>query len=335
MATPSFIQFYPTLRCNQGCRFCFNQNIREASSYGDMSRSNALALTEILAHGGFREVDILGGEPMLVPWMPELIRHGTELDMTFNISTNGSLPEKVEELTDTPSELINVGFSLHGFAGTHNALTVSDNFSRVVKGIDTMVRAGKNPVVKSTLTAQNRDEIGELVKFLRNLGVKRYYLLHEDTIGRSDAAGFSFPEFRECFLKIKGALKGILDIGFVAASAFYKYGNRTQGRCDAGIEKLALLPDGAVFPCNLFFGFREFCLGNIFKDDLKKILDNPVLGKFRNFRGNQCTFNACRHHSACTGGCPAHSYFFHGSLDATDPRCTVTNKVTLHMTPLS
>jgi len=327
MDSPSFIQFYPTLRCNQDCRFCFNQNIQGASSYRDMSYEDALVLAGILAEAGFQEVDILGGEPMLVPWMKGFIRQATAFDMTLNISTNGSLPEKVEELTDIPSESINVGFSLHGFAGTHNRLTVSDNFSRVVKGIENMVRAGKNPVVKSTLTAENKDEIHKLVIFLKNLGVKRYYLLHEDTIGRSDAAGFSFPEFRECFLKIKDRLEGILDIGFVAASAFYKYGSWPQIRCDAGVTKLALLPDGAVFPCNLFFGFGEFCLGNIFKDDFKKILDNPVLEKFRNFRGNHCTFNECRHHSTCTGGCPAHSYFFHGSLDAVDPRCTVTNKV--------
>ena len=91
------------------------------------------------------------------------------------------------------------------------------------------------------------------VSFLKNLGVKRYYLLHEDTIRRSHAAGLPFPEFWELFLKIQDHLKEILDIGFVAASAFYKYGSLTQGRCDAGVEKLAVLPDGAVFPCNLFF----------------------------------------------------------------------------------
>ena len=53
-------------------------------------------------------------------------------------------------------------------------------------------------------------------------------------------------------------------IGFVAASGFYKYGREACGRCDAGIEKIAVMPDGSVFPCNLFAGFKEFRLGNIF-----------------------------------------------------------------------
>jgi len=119
---------------------------------------------------------------------------------------------------------------------------------------------------------------------------------------------------------LKNELEEALDTGFVAASAFYKYGSRTQVRCDAGFTKIALMPDGSAFPCNLFFGFNEFRLGNIFKDDYKKILDNPVLEKLRRFQGNQCTLT-CGHHSTCTGGCPAHCFFSHGSLDFADPRC--------------
>lgn len=322
MIFPSFIQFYPTLRCNQHCGFCFNQSLQGSSSAEDMPRHLAMTLAAILARTGFQEVDILGGEPLLVPWMREFVRHATDSGMTVNISTNGSLPEKIEELADIPSGSINVGFSLHGFAETHNALTASENFSRVIQGIQNMIQAGRNPVVKSTLTAENIDEIHALIVFLKHLGVKRYYLLHEDIIGRSGATGLSFPEFNDYFQEIRDGLKEVLDIGFVAASAFYKYGSRAQGRCDAGVVKLAILPDGAVFPCNLFFGSREFFLGNIFRDDLQKILGNPVLEQFRNFRGNHCTFNACIHHSTCTGGCPAHSYYFHRSLDSGDPRCT-------------
>jgi radical SAM protein with 4Fe4S-binding SPASM domain len=184
-----------------------------------------------------------------------------------------------------------------------------------------MTTAGRNPVVKSTLTRENKDQIQDLVIFLKNLGVKRYYLLYEDTIGRHNAAGFSFPEFRERFNQIRESLEGVLDIGFVAASAFYKYGSTAQIRCDAGSAKVALLPDGSVFPCNLFFGFQEFCMGNIFKDNFKNILDNLVLDRLKIFQGNQCPVKSCNHYFTCTGGCPAHSYFFYGSFDFADPRC--------------
>lgn len=57
-------------------------------------------------------------------------------------------------------------------------------------------------------------------------------------------------------------MAGVLDIGFVAASGFYSHGPQPKGRCDAGVKKIAIMPDGSVFPCNLFAGFEEFRLSN-------------------------------------------------------------------------
>lgn len=319
----SFIQVYPTLRCNQRCGFCFNQTIPAMSSYRDMSADEAFLLADFLVKNGFREVDVLGGEPMLLPWMKDFIAHIAHKGLIINVSTNGSMPEKIRELADITSDRMNIGFSLHGLRETHNVLTGSDNYAQILRGIEIMLRAEKTPIVKSALTRENIDEIPDLAVFLKNLGVTRYYVLHEDTIGRRNASGFSFPEFWESYLRIKNGLAGILDIGFVAASAFYKSGGSRGIRCDAGVEKIALLPDGSAFPCNLFFGFDEFRLGNIFKDEFAEIAGSPVLENLRNFQLNQCRVISCLHHATCTGGCPAHSYFFHGSVAAPDPRCSL------------
>lgn len=322
MNCPSFIQVYPTLRCNQSCSFCFNQNIPGSSSYKDMSRDDAHVLADILLKAGIREVDILGGEPMLVPWMKDFIMYVTDSDITLNISTNGSLPDVVKDFTEIRTDLMNIGFSVHGFSKTHNYLTMADNFSKAVTGIRRTIEAGKNPIVKSTLMQENKNEIYELVLYLKEMGVKRYYLLHEDIIGRKQHTDcFSFPEFWEYYCKLRSDLEGILDIGFVAASGFFKYGIQTPGRCDAGLTKIALLPDGSAFPCNLFFGFDEFHLGNILIDGIEKIWSNPILERFRKYDVNRCSFTGCKHFLTCTGGCPAHSYFFHHSLHTTDPRC--------------
>ena len=102
----SFIQLYPTLRCNQSCSFCFNQNISRSSSYKDMSERDAYALVDILVKTGIREIDILGGEPMLVAWMKDFVEYVTGLDIALNISKNGSLPDIVSQYDeeDTSNE---------------------------------------------------------------------------------------------------------------------------------------------------------------------------------------------------------------------------------------
>jgi radical SAM protein with 4Fe4S-binding SPASM domain len=325
MDSPSFVQFYPTLRCNQGCSFCFNRNIPDATLYKDMSEKNAYALAELLKKAGVQEIDILGGEPMLIPWIKDFVSYVTDLNITMNISTNGSLPEIVNEILELKTALMNIGFSIHGFSETHNASTIADNFSKAITGIKKAIEIGKNPIVKSTLTQRNKKEIYSLIMYLKDLGIKRYYLLHEDIIGRQESTGFSFPAFWRFYSHLKKDLTGILDIGFVAASGFYKYGIQAHGRCDAGITKIAIMPDGSAFPCNLFFGFPEFNLGNIFSDGLQTIWNNPVLNQFREYAGNLCIFTDCKNHSTCSGGCPAHSYFFYHNLNVTDPRCTTGN----------
>jgi len=321
MKYPSFIQLYPTLRCNQNCGFCFNRSI-SSDSYGDMNAADVYALGSVLMKNGIPEIDILGGEPMLLPWIRDFAERMTDSGIRVNISTNGSMPDILDRFMDMERGLFNLGFSIHGFSRTHHALTESDNFSRAVGGLRKMIDAGKDPVVKSVLLRESKSEIFELVPYLAKLGVRRYFLLYEDAIGRRlPRSRLSFPEFYDIYSQLKIDSKNLLDVNFVAASGFYKYGS-LAGRCDAGTEKIAILPDGSAFPCNLFASFKEFRLGNIFLDGIEKILRNPLLEGFRNRSGgNTCMATDCRNYSVCTGGCPAHSYFFCRTLNAGDPRC--------------
>jgi radical SAM protein with 4Fe4S-binding SPASM domain len=290
-----------------------------------MYETDAYTLAAMLGENRCSEIDILGGEPMLVPWISDFVHHVAESGITVNISTNGSLPHIVDRLSKNSTGLLNIGFSLHGLPEAHHSLTTSDNFSRAIRGVRKMMERDKDPIVKSTLTRGNANEIRPLVKYLRDLGIKRYYLLYEDTIGRTGPSTcLSYPEFMRFYNDVQNDLKPF-NIGFVAASGFYKYGGKAFGRCDAGIEKIAVMPDGSVFPCNLFAGFEEFRLGNIFLEGIEKIWDSPILKPFRTSRENACRKGDCPYSACCGGGCPAHSYFFYGTIDAADPRCAVKN----------
>jgi mycofactocin biosynthetic radical S-adenosylmethionine protein MftC len=322
MKHPAFIQFHPTLRCNQKCGFCFNGNISDPGSYRDMDKHEAFQLVDMAVKYGISEIDILGGEPLLVPWIKDFISYAMGLKLAVNISTNGSLLAPVIDLAETGADALNIGFSILGFSETHNALTGSDNFSKAISGIKRLASDGKGPIVKSVLMRENKDEISGLVDYLTELGVERYFLLHEDMIGRQDYQALSFPEYYAFYSELKKEKDGKPDIGFVAASGFYKHGAYSKFRCDAGITKIAVMPDGSAFPCNLFAGLGKFLLGNIFRDGIEKIWHNRILEFFRGYkRDNLCGRKDCAHYTTCTGGCPAHCYYYYGTIDAVDPRC--------------
>jgi len=288
-----------------------------------MNISDALVLCDILQSIGTDEIDILGGEPLLIPWIKDFVSYAIGAGFTINISTNGSVPGVVKELAHIDTHALTIGFSILGFEKTHNMLTGANNFLKTIDGIKTAQASGKNPVVKSVLTKENSHEIHDLVLYLSELGIKKYYLLHEDLLGREKQMPFfSFPQFRQFHANLKTIMAGVIEIDFVAASGFCTSANRLRGKCNAGLTKIALLPDGSAFPCNLFAGFRNFYLGNILKDDIGEIWGNRLLDVFRDKNHkNICTKYECIHYLNCRGGCPAHSYFVYGTFDRVDPRC--------------
>jgi radical SAM protein with 4Fe4S-binding SPASM domain len=257
-----------------------------------------------------------------MPYMINFLVYATSAGLTVNISTNGSLPDTVHAIAKIPTHLLNIGFSLHGFADTHNATTGSNTFDAILRGISKSLEEGKNTIVKSVLTVRNKQEIRNLIHYLGERGIKKYFLLHEDIIGkRTPGEILSFPDFMRYYSALKSELHGEIDIGFVAASGFFQRGILAHSRCQAGAAKLAVLPDGSTFPCNLFFGFSEFNLGNILQDKIDVMLEHPVMHQFRTCSDTMCQSDHCSCFQDCSGGCPAHSYAFYRNMTTPDPRC--------------
>jgi radical SAM protein with 4Fe4S-binding SPASM domain len=338
-APPAFVQLYPTTRCNQRCHFCFNSDSlatprlrRSAGRPGtasDLSYSDALRLLDILESHGIREIDVMGGEPLILPWMPDFVDISVGKKLTVNLSTNGSNIRAISRFKNREPGECRIGISLEGStAKRHNVITNSSHFDAAVGSIRHLVSRGLHPIAKTVLTKRNAADIQEIVALLRGIGVRRYYIIHMDLLStdrilRKDLLGFQ--EFVSFYRKLKEANPD-MDIFKVHASCFSKHHLPDGVRCAGGVRKLSILPDGSVFPCNLFHGFEEFNLGNIFKDDFSAIWNNPILKRFREYLGNKCDIDDCPHRTSCTGGCPAHGYYHYGETERTDIRCKLSHR---------
>jgi radical SAM protein with 4Fe4S-binding SPASM domain len=154
-----------------------------------------------------------------------------------------------------------------------------------------------------------------------------YFLLYMDAVDKKGLVNsVPFYEFYLRLVQLRAIYKrldGVFCSGFIP--------NKENDhllksvRCPAGTTKVSILPDGAVYPCYLFSRYKAFELGNILKQSLKEILQNPILNYFRVFYKNSCPQRACTLFPSCHGGCPAISYIFYKDLDAPDPRCMVEN----------
>lgn len=289
-----------------------------------MSPEHALDLLDILLNLGIRDLDIMGGEPFLLPWMPSFLHAVIKEGVMVNISTNGSFPEVMKEFSGLSPERINIGISLEGStAEKHNRLTCSKNFDKATASITSLVALGLDPIVKTVVNRQTMPDMKELIALLKQMGVQRYYLIHMDQLSKEQGpqrSAVSYPDFLNFFQEIKQSNPGI-DINRVNASCFEKQKLPDNMRCAGGVRKLSVMPDGSVYPCNLLQHAPEFMLGNLFTEPFSALWESPLLGFFRNFSGNKCINTDCSNHFSCTGGCPAHALVHGYDMQDMDIRC--------------
>jgi radical SAM protein with 4Fe4S-binding SPASM domain len=298
------IQFFPTFRCNDACTFCFNRGI---AASGKVDAQQYLKLIASMSAFGIPEIDMLGGEPTLLPFLCDRIESTIAKNIRVNISSNGSQVPLLAELAHRfPPNQVRIGISISARPLPESLQTFIERF---------------RPALKNVCTRELT--IPETAERFITMPRIDYYLIFMDALRPGDLDHtIPYPAYRKrlAALQQKHAnVRGVVCDGFVpdgpAAPAL------AGVRCPAGTTKLSVMPDGATYPCYLLFRHPAFRLGNIFSDPVEAILDNPLLDFFRSFEGNPCTDSSCEYHQECHGGCPAVSLMLTGDLSAPDPRC--------------
>jgi radical SAM protein with 4Fe4S-binding SPASM domain len=273
----------------------------------DISVSDFAGIAYILADCGIRELDILGGEPVLHPEFMTLLDIACSNEFAVSLSTNASDLDLLKTMTDRYDRAsFQIGISLNG--------------ARIESGLLAFIRDFR-PMVKSVCTPKSF--LPAYAPELLAMPDVRCYAIFMDTMSEADLKdSLSFPRYHEKLNQLRASyanLEGVYCSGFIPVP-----GGRTDSgavRCPAGTAKLSIMPDGSVYPCYLLFGRPEFRLGNILTDGLNPLLENPILAFFRTFEGNKCPGTSCGFHTHCKGGCPAISLLLRGDLAAPDPRC--------------
>lgn len=88
------VNYHLIKHCNMKCRHCFatfSDVNSEAVKRGMLPLDQSLRIIDALADHGFQKINFVGGEPLLCPWIDQLILRAKSRGMTTSIVTNGSL----------------------------------------------------------------------------------------------------------------------------------------------------------------------------------------------------------------------------------------------------
>ncbi|MBN2711606.1 MAG: peptide-modifying radical SAM enzyme CbpB [Planctomycetes bacterium] len=342
----SAVYFNPTERCNLNCKYCYiPETMRKKGK--DMKKADMFkALTKLRSY--FRKIMPKGR-------LPQIIFHGAEPminreamfgaiekfqdDFRFGVQTNGTLldDEAIEFLTSTGT---GIGLSLDAptpkIANKTRTTWEGDGvFENTLKMIDKL-RGYKGYNVICTVTKENMAHLPKLVDFFHGLEIPAIMMnILRCTLPRSRnlrpddhkvATHFfaALDRTHELYKKT-GRKMVVANFANILVSILAPTARRLMcdiSPCGGGRAFFALAPDGGMFPCSEFIGLPEFKGGNLFTDNIDKVLKTEAFRKVTERKVEDidpCNRCAIRHF--CGSPCPAEAHEMNGGMDKTGAFC--------------
>ena len=316
-------------KCNLNCIHCYNaENISNEKQIDILN--NYKIIVDNAISGGFNHFHLLGGEPLLVQGIFELIEYATRMGIFVSINTNGILltPKIINKLIDLDVKQLTI--SLDGATeSTNDVVRGNGSFKIVTKNLNNTAnlvsQRNSNMVlqVATVITKQNISTIHNMPKILYNLGIKYLDILrlyecgnairNESILQVSDEnylmvlSKLLLESYRKnMYLQIDCKPK-VLELlnsrfGFSKDLNLFSFAS-----CPAGKNIIYMASDGNIFPCGPFYqeAKNTDLKTNIFSDDyLVKLFEIEKKINYRiieNSGHRKKICNDCKYNSSCNG----------------------------------
>jgi radical SAM protein with 4Fe4S-binding SPASM domain len=200
---------------------------------------------------GCRSVQFIGGEPMIVPYLSDLLTHAHELGFhEIEVFTNATRTTNgvLSALRSTGAKLACSFYSADG--SVHDRIVArAGSFERTLEGIDRILATGLDLRVGIVEMDANRGHGTAARRLLESRGVSSDRISHDHLrpVGRG-----------------RDAVEQ----------------DRTQGLCGQCWKgRLCVTPKGEAYPCIMS---RDFPVGNVLEEGLTQLLRGAALNKARN-----------------------------------------------------
>lgn len=276
------VQVHPLLTCNLRCLHCYSTS--SPAQRQSLSLEKLCHALDILRDEGFNGVSISGGEPLLYPELPALLRHIRSLGMLATITTNAML------LDDERAAMIRggadlVAVSVDGPAEFHNHLRGHPRaFERMSEGVGRLRGLGMPFAFIFTFTLHNLHQLEWVAGFAvaQGAGLLQVHPLEE--VGRAagelpgaapDALELArgFVEVARLQKQYAGKLSiqyDVADLEVLRRSPERGYAAPPRARCESVravpladlIAPVIVEADGAIVPLQYNFS-RSYEMGDI------------------------------------------------------------------------
>ena len=304
LIAPYRVDLALTYRCNNDCSHCYAGGSRETD---ELTRDEWISIITRLHRWQVPQVVFTGGESLLRPDLEELVSHAEELGLLTGLITNGRLLTATRCASLRKAGLDYVQVTLESFdAEVHDTMVGTSAFVETVEGIKNALTSGIYTTTNLTITAANKGQVLDTIRFLKELGIKRCGINAVIRAGRgNDSEGVELPELKSLLAEVQ-RLTHELEMEFIwfTPTCYCDLNPVQMGlgvkTCSAARTVLAIEPDGNVMPCQSYFD----SLGNAVHDDFAAMWYHPLAIKLRNREIVHPKCHKCEKFSLCGSGCP-------------------------------
>ena len=275
--------------CNQKCIHCYAAG-QKLSEKEELSTKEWKKVIDICQKECIPQLTFTGGEPTIRKDLVELIEYSKWFITRLN--TNGVLLTEnlCKELYEASLDSVQVTLYSNN-PEIHNKLVGADNFEKTITGIKNAINVGLNVSINTPLCTLNKNYIDTL-KFAKGLGIT--YVTCSGLIVTGNAKEKQSKDTqlseKELYTILKDAKKytddNLMELGFTSPGWVKEDDLRKLNldvpTCGACLSNMAIAPNGDVVPCQSWLDEKSN-LGNILKTKWKKIWNNPICKKQREF----------------------------------------------------
>ena len=276
---PQSLQVYLTNQCPHKCVHCFQGNI------SNLINIDKFALFTMLNYlkGNTSQIQFSGGEPLLYPYICELIDNYYK-DFQISITTSGYYLNNDILMSLKKCQTVQISLYSH-ISNIHNNFTKTNNsFENIIKNISKMVNNNINVGISHIITLSNYNKIEDFIKYCIQLNVSYIKFGTIIPIGRAkNKIEYILPTeiinySHNNILKLKEKYKNKI---FIFDWNKNNYGvGENFFKCGAGEISWSINENGEIYPC-AFMESKDLLKGNIYdKDYINIINDNNTKYKF-------------------------------------------------------
>ncbi|MEM0314433.1 MAG: radical SAM protein, partial [Candidatus Bathyarchaeia archaeon] len=314
---PLIISWNVTMKCNLKCPHCY-LNSSSMALPNELSTDEAKMLMNQIAEVSRPLLILSGGEPMLRSDIYDLIRHGKSLGFKVGIGSNGTLIDREASWKLAEAGVDTVSISLDSaLPEKHDAFRgVEGAWEKAVNAIKELSARNILVQVNTTVTLDNKDEIGQIMDLAERLGAENFHLFILVPTGRAAETRNMAPEtYEQIIRQMLGSLDRLgLNVKFSCVPQHMRMLHEMRGHmrhmqagmrgCLAGLYYCRIYPTGEVTPCP----YLPIGLGNIREKTFREIwFNSKVLNDLRDPDKLKGKCGRCQYRHLC-GGCRARAY---------------------------